>query len=174
MSPSEQLLYGLASLPMPVAIVGAAHEGACSCHTGTLTYATYKPPTIATPLARTSRTWKLIEASGELSISILAETQADLAVRAARRGTMDDKFAEHGVPLLEPPEGRLAPAVPGAAAVLWCTLLEAISVGHYALCVAEIVAATHDDSRLPLLRMRREYRTLGTIVPVHEDSRYPL
>ena len=100
---ASALLEGLASLPMPVAIVGAAHGQSRSCHTGTLTYATYKPPAIATPLARTSRTWELIEASGELSISILDETQDDLAVLAARSARSEDKFAEHGVPLLEPP-----------------------------------------------------------------------
>lgn len=58
--------------------------------------------------------------------------------------------------------------------MLWCTLLEAVSVGNYVLCVAEVVAATQGNPRLPLLRFRREYHTLEAIVPVNEDGRYPL
>src|SRR5215469_16431346 len=103
---------------MPVAVVAAASNGARSCSTGTLTYVSYAPPLVATPLARTSRTLALLSDRGAFSISVLADDQAELAVGAARRSE-GDKFAEQSIPVVD---DELAPGVAGAALVLWCTL----------------------------------------------------
>src|SRR5207244_5929929 len=74
-----------------------------SCATGTATYVSLEPPRLATPLAPASRTRRLAEASGEFSVSILSEAQAELAVRAA-------SSADCEVP------------VDGCVAVYWCEL----------------------------------------------------
>jgi flavin reductase (DIM6/NTAB) family NADH-FMN oxidoreductase RutF len=154
---------------MPVAIVAAASNGARSCSTGTLTYVSYDPPLVATPLARTSRTLALLRDRGAFSISVLADDQAELAVRAAEPSD-GDKFAEQSIPVLE---DDVAPAVAGAALVLWCALESTEEAGKHLLCVGRVERSRRGE-REPLLRFERRYRVLGSAVDVEEEARYPL
>jgi flavin reductase (DIM6/NTAB) family NADH-FMN oxidoreductase RutF len=158
----------LASLPLPVAVVAAASNGARSCSTGTLTYVSYAPPLVATPLAKPSRTLALLQERSAFSISLLADDQAELAVCAAQPSD-GDKFAEQSIPVLE---DDVAPAVAGAALVLWCTLESTSDAGSHLLCVGR-VERSHRGEREPLLRFDRRYRVLGGTVAVAE-ARYPL
>jgi flavin reductase (DIM6/NTAB) family NADH-FMN oxidoreductase RutF len=162
----------LARLPLPVAIVGAASGGERSCSTGTLTYVSFEPPPVATPLAAASRTCRLLRESGEFSLSLLAAGQAELAVRAAAPSD-GDKFAEQSIPVLAAPAGAAAPAVDGAATVLWCALESVTEAGRYLLCVGRVTAAATGAGE-PLLRFERRYRALGADVPVAEEAPYPL
>jgi flavin reductase ActVB len=159
----------LAALPLPVAVVAAASNGARSCSTGTLTYVSYEPPLVATPLAASSRTLTLLRERGAFSVSMLADNQAELAVRAAQPST-GDKFAEQGIPVLD---DDLAPAVAGAALVLWCMLESTSDAGSYLLCVGR-VERSRRGGRGPLLRFERRYRALGAVLAVTEEARYPL
>jgi flavin reductase (DIM6/NTAB) family NADH-FMN oxidoreductase RutF len=159
----------LAALPLPVAVIAAADGGARSCSTGTLTYVSYDPPLVATPLAKASRTLALLRARGTFSVSVLADDQAEVAVRAAGPGR-GDKFEERSIPLLE---DELAPAVAGAALVLWCTLESTVEHAGSVLCVGR-VERSHSGLREPLLRFGRRYRALGADVAVEEEARYPL
>jgi flavin reductase (DIM6/NTAB) family NADH-FMN oxidoreductase RutF len=159
----------LAGLPMPVAVVAAASGGARSCTTGTLAYVSYAPPLVATPLAATSRTLALVREHGAFSISVLADDQAELAVRAALTSE-GDKFAEQEIPVVE---DDLAPAVGGAALVLWCTLESASEAEGSVLCLGR-VERFHRGDREPLLRFDRRYRALGPGIAVAEEARYPL
>lgn len=159
----------LAGLPLPVAVVAVASDGARACSTGTLTYVSYAPPLVATALAETSRTLGLLRERGAFSISVLADDQAELAVRAARPSD-GDKFAEQSIPVLE---DALAPAVVGAALVLWCTLESTSETGNFVLCVGR-VERTHRGEREPLVRFDRRYRALGRAIAVAAEARYPL
>lgn len=159
----------LARVPLPVAVVAAEADGARSCSTGTLTYVSYAPALVATPLARTSRTLALLRARGAFSISVLADDQAELAVRASSPSD-GDKLAEQSIPVLE---DHLAPAVAGAALVLWCTLESTNEVAGHVLCVGR-VDRSHRGQRGPLLRFDRRYHALGHVVAVAEEADYPL
>ena len=161
---------GLALLPLPVAVVAAASAGVRSCSTGTLTYVGYAPPLVATPLAKTSRTLGLVRESGTFSLSVLADDQAEVAVRAARPSA-GDKFVEQEIPLLENDEG--VPAVAGAAVVLWCALESAVETGAHVLCIGR-VERSRTGAGAPLVRFDRRYRALGRALEVAEEARYPL
>jgi len=162
----------LASLPLPVAIVAAAAGGERSCATGTVCYLALDPPLLATPLAATRRTYRLLEASREFSVSILGDGQAELAVRAAS-GAGRDTFAERGIPVLDPPAGRAAPGVAGSVAVLWCGLESVHPVAGSVVVVGAVLHAVTGAGE-PLLRFRRRYRALGAEVAVAEEAAYPL
>ena len=159
----------LAGLPLPVAVIASASSGERSCSTGTLTYVSYAPPLVATPLARASRTLALLQESGTFSISLLADDQAELAVRAAQPSD-GDKFAEQSIPVLE---DEVAPAVAGAALILWCKLDSTSEAGSHVLCVGR-VERSHRGEREPLLRFDRRYRALGDTIAVAREARYPL
>jgi len=159
----------LAGLPMPVAVVAAASNGARSCSTGTLLYVSYTPALVATPLARTSRTLALLRRRGAFSLSVLGDDQAELAVRAARTSE-GDKFAEQSIPVVD---DDLAPGVAGAALVLWCSLDSTSETEGSVVCVGR-VDRFHRGERKPLLRFDRGYHALGTGIAVAEESRYPL
>jgi flavin reductase ActVB len=159
----------LASLPLPVAVVAAAARGERSCSTGTLTYVSYAPPLVATPLARTSRTLAVAQECRSFSLSLLADDQAEIAVRAARP-SCSDTFAEHDIPLLD--DGR-GPAVACAALVLWCALESVADAGAAVLCVGRVEGSLSGE-REPLLRFGRRYRALGPALEVSQEADYPL
>lgn len=162
----------LAQIAMPVAVVAAASGGARSCSTGTLTYVSYSPPLVATPLNAGSRTYALLRESGQFSLSLLAADQAELAVRAASPSE-DDKFTEQSIPVHEPPPGLAAPGVEGAVTILWCGLESVSEAGAYVLCVGRIRDSLSNGKR-PLLRYAHRYHELGADVSVEVEARYPL
>jgi len=159
----------LAALPLPVAVVAAAARDERSCSTGTLTYVSYAPPLVAAPLAKTSRTLALARECRAFSLSLLADDQAEIAVRASRSSTAD-AFGEHEIPLLDDERG---PAVAGAALVLWCSFESAADAGMSVLCIGRVEASL-TSGREPLLRFRRRYRALGEARRVAEEAHYPL
>ena len=159
----------LAALPLPVAVVAAASGDARSCSTGTLTYVSYAPPLVVTPLAKASRTLALLRERGAFSVSVLADDQAELAVRASQPSERD-KFAEQSIPVVD---DDVAPAVGGAALVLWCTLESTADAAEYSLCVGRVERSRRGD-REPLLRYGRRYRALGSGIAVAAEARYPL
>jgi flavin reductase (DIM6/NTAB) family NADH-FMN oxidoreductase RutF len=163
----------LASLPLPVAVVSAASGAERSCSTATVSYVSVDPPLVSTALSATGRTRRLLELTGEFSVSLLADGQAEVAVRAARHADADDTFAEHRIPVAEPPAGYTAPAVAGAAAVYWCAVESAVPT-HQALVVVGRVLHHSESDAGPLLRHRRRYRALGAAITVAEEAPYPL
>jgi flavin reductase (DIM6/NTAB) family NADH-FMN oxidoreductase RutF len=162
----------LAALPLPVAIIAAAAGDDRSCSTGTVSYVSFEPPLVAVPLASRGRTAELARRSGELSVSLLEQGQAELAVRASR-SSAGDKFAEQEIPPLDPPAGLVAPAVAGSSAVLWCRVVGEHAHGSASLFVAEICTYLEGGAS-PLVRYERQYRGLGSRVPVGEEADYPL
>jgi flavin reductase (DIM6/NTAB) family NADH-FMN oxidoreductase RutF len=156
----------LASLPLPVVIISAESGGERTCSTGTVTYVSFDPPVIATPLG--GRTGRFARASGEFSVSVLSDAQAELAVRAARTSE-GDKFADQQIPIVEPPAGFAAPGVAGSVAVYWCRVDQA----GERLLVGRVEQSSSSDAE-PLLRFRRRYRGLGAELTVAEEAAYPL
>jgi flavin reductase (DIM6/NTAB) family NADH-FMN oxidoreductase RutF len=157
-----------------VAIVGAAHGGERSCATGTTMYVSLSPAMIAIAEHHGSRTTRLIRESGEFSVSLLHDSQQELAAAAGKSAQGPDKFATLKIPIAEPPEGFAAPGVAGSAAVLWCRVARSIETGDHLLFIGEVGAHKVDDRRYePLLRYRRRYSRIGHWTSEESPEGYP-
>lgn len=164
----------LSRIAHPVAIIGAAHGGERSCATGTTMYVSLSPAMLAIAEHHGSRTTRLIRDSGEFSVSLLHDSQQELAVAAGRSAAGPDKFATLKIPVVEPPEGSHAPAVAGSVANMWCRVASSIETGDHLLFVGEIVAHQIDDRRWdPLLRYRRRYTRIGHWTSEESPEGYP-
>ena len=165
----------LSQIPHPVVIIGAAAGGERSCATGTAMYVSFSPAILAVALHPGSRTAKLIERSGELSLSVLTQAQQDLAFAAGRSApTGDDKFTALRIPVLEPPDGATAPAVANSIAVIWCRVTDRVPVGDHILHIAEVIAHRNDPTKLDaLLRFKRRYVNIGHWTSEESPEGYP-
>jgi flavin reductase (DIM6/NTAB) family NADH-FMN oxidoreductase RutF len=165
----------LSPIAMPVVIVGAADGARRSCATATVMYVSLAPPQIAVALHPGSRTTVLVRATGELSISMLATDQLDVAVRAGRSGRESDKFAAAAIPVQEPPAGFAAPAVAGSLTILWCRVTHEIETGDHVLVIARV--EDHLSGATPggqLLRADRRYAALGDWLSGVAPENYPV
>jgi 3-hydroxy-9,10-secoandrosta-1,3,5(10)-triene-9,17-dione monooxygenase reductase component len=169
----DAALAALAHAPLAVVIIGAANGEARSCSTGTLTYVSIDPPMLATPIAPSSRTGALALQTGRVSVSILAADQAGIAVAAGKSATSTDKFAELGIPVLDPGGDDLAPGVAGCVAALWCEIDATVGAGDHVLCVLRVTASQRAGGT-PLVRCRRRYHALGEAIDVAGEPPYPL
>src|SRR2546428_10569741 len=93
----------LSQIPHPVVIVGAAHGEERSCATATTMYVSHVPPMLAIAEHPGSRTTRLIQESGEFSVSILHDAQQELAVQAGHSAPGPDKVAALGSPVATQP-----------------------------------------------------------------------
>lgn len=179
----EQDRYGVAKaalsqLPHPVVIVGAAADGERSCATGTAMYVSHAPAQVAVSLHPASHTAKLIERSGEFSISVLTQAQQDLAAAAGRSAPAgQDKFTALRIPVVEmtdPPDLTRVPGVRDSIAVLWCRVVQRAASGDHVLHVGEVFAWTSDGTKLDaLLRFRRRYSNIGHWTSEESPEGYP-
>ena len=166
--------FVLSRIAHPVAIVGAAHGGERSCGTGTLMYVSLAPAMIAVAEHPGSRTARLLRESGQFSVSLLHDSQQELAAAAGKSAAGPDKFATLRIPVVEPPEGLSAPGVAGSIAVLWCRVTQSIETGDHRLYIGEVVAHQIDDRRVdPLLRYRRRYMRSGHWTSEESPEGYP-
>jgi flavin reductase (DIM6/NTAB) family NADH-FMN oxidoreductase RutF len=164
----------LTRIAHPVAIVGAASGDERSCGTGTAMYVSLSPPMIAIAEHPGSRTARLIRESGEFSLSLLHDSQQDLAAVAGRSAEGPDKFATLKIKTIDAPQGTHPPGVAGSIAVLWCRVVHSVPTGDHELFVAEIVAHHVDEHRWdPLLRYRRRYFRLGHWTSEESPEGYP-
>jgi flavin reductase (DIM6/NTAB) family NADH-FMN oxidoreductase RutF len=164
----------LSRIAHPVAIVGAAHEAERSCGTGTTMYVSLSPAMIAIAEHPGSRTARLIKESGEFSVSLLHDSQQDIAVAAGKSAAGPDKFATLKIRAVEAPSGLKAPGVEGSIAIMWCRVAQSLPTGDHQLYVGEIVAHRIDERRWdPLLRYRRRYFRLGHWTSDESPEGYP-
>ncbi len=164
----------LSRIAHPVAIIGAAHDGQRSCATGTAMYVSLSPAMIAIAEHPGSRTARLIKDSGEFSVSLLHDSQQDIAVAAGKSAAGPDKFATLKIHAVEAPSGLRAPGVDGSIAILWCRVAHSTPTGDHQLYVGEIVAHRIDEKRWdPLLRYRRRYSRLGHWTSDESPEGYP-
>jgi flavin reductase (DIM6/NTAB) family NADH-FMN oxidoreductase RutF len=164
----------LSRIAHPVAIIGAAHGGERSCGTGTAMYVSLAPAMIAIAEHPGSRTARLVRESREFSLSLLHDSQQDLAAAAGRSAAGPDKFATLKIATVEAPSGWAAPGVAGSIAVLWCRVVHTAPTGDHELFVGQIVAHQVDDNRWePLLRYRRRYFRLGHWTSDESPEGYP-
>ena len=163
----------LSRIAHPVAIIGAAHGGERSCATGTVMYVSHVPPMVAIAEHPGSRTTRLIQASREFSVSLLHDSQQELAVAAGKSSEGPDKFAALKIPVVEQP-GFATPAVEGSIAMLWCQVREERPTGDHILFVGEVVGAVTNDRKIDaLLRYRRRYMRMGHWTSEEAPEGYP-
>ena len=164
----------LSRIAHPVAIIGAAHGGERSCATGTTMYVSLDPAMVAVAEHHGSRTTRLVTESGEFSVSLLHDSQQDLAVAAGKSAAGPDKFATLKIPVAEPPAGLTAPGVEKSLAILWCRVVRSIETGDHLLFVGEVVAHRVDERKVePLLRYRRRYARIGHSTSDESPEGYP-
>ena len=94
-----------------------------------------EPPMLLVCLNRSSSTQQAIAAAGHFAVNILAEGQADEAMRFASKG---DKFA--GVNVVEGRTGE--PLLEDALANLECRVVEEVTGGTHSVFLAEVEHAT--------------------------------
>jgi flavin reductase (DIM6/NTAB) family NADH-FMN oxidoreductase RutF len=179
MSPDSQAsgrgAAALRELPMPVVIIAAAEGRATACATGTTAYASLSPAIVSVALRPESRTARMILRTGQLSISVLAAGQADLAQRAGRPGSGDDKLAEAGMTAEPAPGDGGPPGIADAAAVLWCTVRDTVQVGDHLVIFGEV--ASYRGAAAPAgLLLRYQHRYLASGEPLSDDppGGYPI
>jgi len=164
----------LSRIAHPVAIIGAAHAGERSCATGTTMYVSLSPAMLAIAEHHGSRTARLIRDSGEFSVSLLHDSQQELAAAAGKSAAGPDKFVTHRIPVVEAPEGLSAPAVAGGLAILWCRVVRSVETGDHVLVVGEVAAHQIDERKVdPLLRYRRRYMRSGHWTSEESPEGYP-
>jgi flavin reductase (DIM6/NTAB) family NADH-FMN oxidoreductase RutF len=166
----------LSGIPLAVVIVGAGRGTDRSCATGTAMYVSFSPAQLAIALHPGSRTCALVESHARFSISVLADDQVDLAVRAGHSGGDRDKFAALDIPVVDGPDGT--PAVAGAPARLWCRVVGQHPVGDHLLFIGEVEAYDRsglDDpaGRPALVRHRRRYASIGEWLSDEAPEGYP-
>ncbi|HEV8534356.1 MAG TPA: flavin reductase family protein [Candidatus Limnocylindria bacterium] len=163
----------LSRIAHPVAIIGAAHEGERSCGTGTVMYVSHAPAMVAISEHPGSRTTRLIQASGEFSVSILHDAQQDLAIAAGKSAEGPDKFATLRIPVATRP-GSNTPAVDGSIAILWCKVVDSRPTGDHILFVGELTDSIVNDRKFDaLLRYRRRYLRMGHWTSEEAPEGYP-
>lgn len=106
------------------------------------------PPQVIVCLARNSRTWRAVEASGRFAVNILSAGQQDLARLFASREA--DKMARVGWS----PAANGAPLLDGAVASIECTLTAALEQATHMLLIGSVTAAVHHADRDPLIFFR--------------------
>jgi flavin reductase (DIM6/NTAB) family NADH-FMN oxidoreductase RutF len=165
----------LGEIAMPVVVIASADGPERSCATATVMYTSLVPPTIAVALHPGSRTAALVRRTGELSVSILAGDQLEVAVRAGRSAPGPDKLVGTGIPAVEPPEGFVSPGVAGSIAILWARVVQEIDTGDHRLVVAEVVEhRALAPSGSQLLRVDRRYAALGGWLSDTAPDGYPV
>jgi flavin reductase (DIM6/NTAB) family NADH-FMN oxidoreductase RutF len=136
-------------------------------------YVSHVPAMLAIAEHPGSRTTRLIQASGEFSVSILHDAQQELAVLAGRSAEGPDKFATLKIPVVTQPSTDV-PAVDGAIANIWCKVRESHPTGDHVLFVGEVVAAVVSERKFDaLLRYRRRYMRMGHWTSEEAPEGYP-
>jgi len=163
----------LSQIPHPVVIVGAAHGEERSCATSTTMYVSHVPAMLAIAEHPGSRTTRLIQESGEFSVSILHDAQQELAVAAGHSAQGADKFAALKIPT-RMRAGSDVPAVDGAIVNIWCRVRESHPTGDHILFVGEVVDAFVNERKFDaLLRYRRRYLRMGHWTSDEAPEGYP-
>lgn len=84
-----------------------------------------------------SRTTRLVRESRQFSVSLLHDSQQDLAAAAGRSAAGPDKFATLRIPVAEAPKGLSARAVAGSIAILWCRVVRSVETGEHLVFIGE-------------------------------------
>lgn len=134
------------AFPTGVAVVTAAgDDGPVGLTTNALTSVSLDPPLFLVCFARTSRTLPVVREAGALAVSVLRESQRDMAARFASKHEPAHKF--QGI-VLDDIGG--VPAISGAAAIFVGTIQQLVHAGDHEIAICLCTHVEHDDDAAPL------------------------
>lgn len=116
-----------------------------------------EPPLVLVALERTSRTHRIVAASGQFLVAILAEDQQPLSDRFAGR-IADDLDRFDGVDYWQAASG--CPVPERSLAYLDCTVTGSHVTGTHTMFIGEVQQADQLRRAPPLVYFNRQYRNL--------------
>ncbi len=126
------------------------------------------PPLIMTVVNKRDATNDMIRDSGEFGISIAADDQVDVvSIAGSFTGYETDKFSSDAIKTY-PAKKIRAPMIQGSVMNAECKLRQSIDLGDHTALIGEVVEATHDPGKTPLV-----YHN-GRTWKVQETGRPPL
>jgi flavin reductase (DIM6/NTAB) family NADH-FMN oxidoreductase RutF len=152
-------------LSTTVGLVGACYDGEINIMAAEWTYFLNKNPLyVAVSLSRRSITRDLIQQSGEFSVTLCAESQADIANFVGSFSGRDIDKSSCAALDLRAPAMISTPWVAGGVAALECEVRQVIPLPDYLLIIGEAVAVHREDDLRPLIKHGPMYalgETLG-------------
>lgn len=134
------------AFPTGVAVVTAAGvDGPVGLTTNALTSVSLDPPLFLVCFARTSRTLPVVREAGTLAVSVLRESQRDMAARFASKHDPAHKF--HGI-LVDEFDG--VPAISGSAAIFVGTIEQLVHAGDHEIAICRCTHVEYDEDAAPL------------------------
>ncbi|MCJ1680649.1 flavin reductase family protein [Streptomyces sp. APSN-46.1] len=119
------------------------------------------PPLVLVSLREGSRMDDLLEEQPLWAVSVLADTQLQVAGRFAMKGRISDRLLFEGLPYVR---GEIsgAPLLTGALATLECRTESRVPAGDHTLVIARVLSATlPTPDAPPLAYFRGRYRHLA-------------
>ena len=115
---------------------------------------TLTPPMVLVSLAKDTRTHALVEKSGVLAITILADHQEEISERfAGKLSELADRFSDVPTFTLV----SRAPLIEGGIAFFDCQVKTKIDTGSTTIFLSEVVAVKVEADRKPLVYHNRTY-----------------
>jgi flavin reductase (DIM6/NTAB) family NADH-FMN oxidoreductase RutF len=126
-------------LPCSVVFVGTTDGEQRDIMTATATFVSGKAPLLIIGVSKSHLTARLIEQSGEFTLSIASQEQKDLAVLlGSAEGKKEDKFSRLSVKTIPNGTGKLL--VPeGSAAWMECKVVSLQEIDGYRLVIGRVV-----------------------------------
>jgi len=154
-----------AKFPSGVAVVTSGHGSVVHGVTvSAFSSLSLDPPQVLVCLARWSKLNALILSSNTFAVNILASDQAEFSDFFARPGRDPvTTFTEIEVPHWIGANG--CPIIAGVAAYFDCCVMMANESGDHSVFFGDVVAASADPSKAPLLFYDRAYRDIGDAKP---------
>jgi flavin reductase (DIM6/NTAB) family NADH-FMN oxidoreductase RutF len=145
--------------PTGVAVVTSASGGVCRGLTvNSLASVSLDPPRVVFSIANESRTLEIIRASNAFAVTMLDEGQQHISdVFAGKIAQEEDRFT--GLEIFSLVSG--APLLKAGRAFLDCRVVHAYSMPHSTLFVGEVLAATADSGKAPLVYLNRGYHQVA-------------
>jgi flavin reductase (DIM6/NTAB) family NADH-FMN oxidoreductase RutF len=150
---AEHFREVMAHVPTSVAVVAGVVDGRPKgLSVGTFVPVSLDPPLVGFFVAKTSKSWPPINASGSFCVSVLGHDQAGISSRFAV--SQADKF--DGVEWHLSPSGN--PVLVGAVALVDCELERVVETGDHLLVLGRVTEMGVETGRTPLLHHRSAYR----------------
>ncbi len=146
----------MAHVPTSVAVVAGLVDGEPKgLSVGTFVPVSLDPPLIGFFVARTSKSWPVINDGGAFCVSVLGDDQEEVSARFAVSGP--DKFA--GVEWHRSPSGH--PVVAGSVAWVDCEIDRLVDAGDHVLVLGRVLDMGVERGQQPLLHHRSSYRKVA-------------
>jgi flavin reductase (DIM6/NTAB) family NADH-FMN oxidoreductase RutF len=119
------------------------------------------PPLVLVGLREGSRMDDLLDEQPLWAVSVLAETQRQIAGRFAMKGRISDRLLFEDIPWVRG-EASGAPLVGGALATLECRTEQRVTAGDHTLVIGRVLTSSVPNTEGgPLAYFRGRYRPLG-------------